>query len=143
NVHRDGILKMRTFPVADLPRFGKPLNNLTVSVSREAILTCIVENLGPYKRALSRILRVKQQRLLLQYWQQERAPCNLAAENRENRKVKMKLQVVKESGVVTFSWSISTYYVYGCKRKMTPEIRTAEKVPWNVVFMEILRVHGC
>ena len=29
----------------------------------------------------------------------ERAPCNLAAaENRENRKVKMKLQVVKESG---------------------------------------------
>ena len=35
--------------VTDLPRFGKPLNNLTISVGREAIFTCIVENLGPYK----------------------------------------------------------------------------------------------
>lgn len=35
--------------VTDLPRFGKPLNNLTVSVGREAIFTCIVEDLGPYK----------------------------------------------------------------------------------------------
>ncbi|EFN68639.1 hypothetical protein EAG_01209, partial [Camponotus floridanus] len=32
-----------------LPKFGKPLNNLTVSVGREAIFTCIVEDLGPYK----------------------------------------------------------------------------------------------
>ncbi|KOX70475.1 Lachesin [Melipona quadrifasciata] len=32
-----------------LPRFGTPLNNLTVSVGREAVFTCIVENLGPYK----------------------------------------------------------------------------------------------
>lgn len=40
----------------------------------------------------------------------ERAPCNLAAaENRENRKVKMKLQVVKESGErVAFSRSLHT-----------------------------------
>nr|KAF7406691.1 hypothetical protein H0235_014347 [Vespula pensylvanica] len=35
--------------VTELPRFGKPLNNLTISVGREAIFTCIVENLGPYK----------------------------------------------------------------------------------------------
>ncbi|EFN86149.1 hypothetical protein EAI_13621, partial [Harpegnathos saltator] len=32
-----------------LPRFGKPLNNLTVSLGREAVFTCIVEDLGPYK----------------------------------------------------------------------------------------------
>lgn len=34
---------------AELPRFGEPLNNITVSVTREAIFTCIVESLGPYK----------------------------------------------------------------------------------------------
>ncbi|XP_076395702.1 neurotrimin isoform X2 [Megachile rotundata] len=39
----------------DLPKFGKPLNNLTVSVGREAIFTCIVENLGPYKVAWLRV----------------------------------------------------------------------------------------
>ena len=38
-----------TLSVSDLPRFGKPLNNLTVSVGREAIFACVVENLGPYK----------------------------------------------------------------------------------------------
>lgn len=44
------ILKSRTFRVTDLPLFGNPgLNNLTVSVGREAVFTCIVENLGPYK----------------------------------------------------------------------------------------------
>ncbi|XP_057335398.1 lachesin-like isoform X1 [Microplitis mediator] len=44
-----------TDPAADLPRFGKPLNNLTISVGREAIFTCIVENLGPYKVAWLRV----------------------------------------------------------------------------------------
>ncbi|XP_070156144.1 neurotrimin isoform X2 [Polyergus mexicanus] len=42
-------------PSSDLPRFGKPLNNLTVSVGREAIFTCIVEALGPYKVAWLRV----------------------------------------------------------------------------------------
>ncbi|XP_076749315.1 lachesin isoform X3 [Xylocopa sonorina] len=42
-------------PLSDLPRFGKPLNNLTISVGREAIFTCIVENLGPYKVAWLRV----------------------------------------------------------------------------------------
>ena len=41
----------------------------------------------------------------------EEAPCNLAAENRENRKVKMKLQVVKESEVATFYLYV---YMYVC-----------------------------
>ncbi|KAG7211712.1 hypothetical protein KM043_010959 [Ampulex compressa] len=46
------------YPVSEqvnLPRFGKPLNNLTISVGREAIFTCIVENLGPYKVAWLRV----------------------------------------------------------------------------------------
>ncbi|XP_071859324.1 lachesin isoform X3 [Bombus fervidus] len=42
-------------PLSDLPRFGTPLNNLTVSVGREAVFTCIVENLGPYKVAWLRV----------------------------------------------------------------------------------------
>ncbi|XP_053974464.1 lachesin-like isoform X2 [Hylaeus anthracinus] len=42
-------------PSPDSPRFGKPLNNLTVSVGREAIFTCIVENLGIYKVAWLRV----------------------------------------------------------------------------------------
>ncbi|XP_014467249.1 PREDICTED: neurotrimin-like isoform X2 [Dinoponera quadriceps] len=42
-------------PSSDLPRFGKPLNNLTVSVGREAVFTCIVEDLGPYKVAWLRV----------------------------------------------------------------------------------------
>ncbi|XP_044018238.1 lachesin-like isoform X2 [Aphidius gifuensis] len=41
--------------IKNLPRFGKPLNNLTISVGREAIFTCIVENLGPYKVAWLRV----------------------------------------------------------------------------------------
>ncbi|XP_070517853.1 neurotrimin isoform X2 [Cardiocondyla obscurior] len=42
-------------PSSDLPRFGQPLNNLTVSVGREAVFTCIVEGLGPYKVAWLRV----------------------------------------------------------------------------------------
>lgn len=60
---------------------------------------------------LSRVLRAGQP---LKYsGNKEEAPCNLAAENRENRKVKMKLQVVKESEVATFSRFICMY-VYMC-----------------------------
>ncbi|KAK2583265.1 hypothetical protein KPH14_009275 [Odynerus spinipes] len=42
-------------PSSELPRFEHPLNNLTISVGREAIFTCIVENLGPYKVAWLRV----------------------------------------------------------------------------------------
>lgn len=60
--------------------------------------------------ALSRVLREGEP---LKYsGNKEEAPCNLAAENRENRKVKMKLQVVKESEVATFSTIYMYIYVY-------------------------------
>lgn len=48
------------FSVSDLPRFGKPLNNLTISVGREAIFTCIVENLGPYKASNNLIIKINE-----------------------------------------------------------------------------------
>ncbi|CAB0042827.1 unnamed protein product [Trichogramma brassicae] len=61
--HKTHVLKdpkqhMHSIPRAwliNLPRFGKPLNNLTVSVGREAVFACIVENLGPYKVAWLRV----------------------------------------------------------------------------------------
>ncbi|XP_066591591.1 lachesin-like isoform X2 [Prorops nasuta] len=40
---------------AELPRFSEPLNNLTISVGRDAVFNCIVENLGPYKVAWLRV----------------------------------------------------------------------------------------
>uniref|UniRef100_A0A182PSA2 Ig-like domain-containing protein n=1 Tax=Anopheles epiroticus TaxID=199890 RepID=A0A182PSA2_9DIPT len=33
----------------DLPKFGEPIQNLTVPVGREAILTCVINNLQTYK----------------------------------------------------------------------------------------------
>jgi hypothetical protein len=47
----------RTCFLADLPKFGKPLNNLTISVGREAVFACIVENLGPYKVSTNSIIK--------------------------------------------------------------------------------------
>lgn len=34
---------------ADLPKFGEPLQNVTVPVGREAVLQCVVDNLQTYK----------------------------------------------------------------------------------------------
>ncbi|XP_066908111.1 neuronal growth regulator 1 [Halyomorpha halys] len=38
-----------------MPKFGEPIANLTVAVGREAVLTCIVEDLGAYKVAWLRV----------------------------------------------------------------------------------------
>lgn len=37
------------FRVSDLPKFGEPLQNITVPVGREALLSCVVDNLQTYK----------------------------------------------------------------------------------------------
>ncbi|XP_052894216.1 lachesin-like [Anopheles moucheti] len=39
----------------DLPKFGEPIQNLTVPVGREAILTCVINNLQTYKVAWLRV----------------------------------------------------------------------------------------
>ncbi|RZF43460.1 hypothetical protein LSTR_LSTR001721 [Laodelphax striatellus] len=39
----------------DVPKFGKSIDNVTIPVSREAILGCIVEDLGTYKVAWLRV----------------------------------------------------------------------------------------
>ncbi|XP_018785147.1 PREDICTED: uncharacterized protein LOC108966607, partial [Bactrocera latifrons] len=39
----------------DLPKFGEPLQNVTVPVGREAVLQCVVDNLQTYKIAWLRV----------------------------------------------------------------------------------------
>lgn len=34
---------------SELPKFGEPITNVTVPVGREAVMGCIVEDLGAYK----------------------------------------------------------------------------------------------
>ncbi|XP_045468329.1 lachesin-like isoform X2 [Harmonia axyridis] len=41
--------------ILDSPSFAEPIQNITVAVGREAILTCVVQNLNPYKVAWLRV----------------------------------------------------------------------------------------
>ncbi|XP_039276201.1 limbic system-associated membrane protein isoform X2 [Nilaparvata lugens] len=41
--------------VTEVPKFGKTIDNVTIPVSREAVLDCIVEDLGSYKVAWLRV----------------------------------------------------------------------------------------
>ncbi|GJQ77105.1 hypothetical protein Trydic_g23674 [Trypoxylus dichotomus] len=41
--------------IADNPKFGQPIVNVTVAVGREAIIECVVENLATYKVAWLRV----------------------------------------------------------------------------------------
>nr|XP_036226943.1 hemicentin-1 isoform X2 [Bactrocera oleae] len=42
-------------PEKDLPKFGEPIQNVTVPVGREAVLQCVVDNLQTYKIAWLRV----------------------------------------------------------------------------------------
>ena len=42
-----GLIVCRFLP--DLPKFGEPLHNVTVSQGREAVFSCTVDNLQTYK----------------------------------------------------------------------------------------------
>lgn len=44
-----------TFIDADMPRFAEPIANVTVSIGRDALLACVVENLKGYKVAWVRV----------------------------------------------------------------------------------------
>jgi hypothetical protein len=39
--------------VPDVPKFGQPINNVTIPVAREATLECVVEDLAMYKVRIS------------------------------------------------------------------------------------------
>jgi hypothetical protein len=35
--------------VSDVPKFGQPINNVTIPVARDVTLACVVEDLATYK----------------------------------------------------------------------------------------------
>ncbi|KAK4881543.1 hypothetical protein RN001_004862 [Aquatica leii] len=49
------LLISSTSSLLENPKFGEPIRNVTVAVGREAIFTCIVEDLGTYKVAWLRV----------------------------------------------------------------------------------------
>uniref|UniRef100_A0A1A9W2W7 Ig-like domain-containing protein n=1 Tax=Glossina brevipalpis TaxID=37001 RepID=A0A1A9W2W7_9MUSC len=52
---RDDTTGVNIIPDKDLPKFGEPLQNVTVPVGREAVLQCVVDNLQTYKIAWLRV----------------------------------------------------------------------------------------
>ncbi|XP_044726927.1 neurotrimin-like [Chrysoperla carnea] len=46
---------MYLFIVTEIPKFGEQISNITVPVGREAILTCVVDDLGAFKVAWLRV----------------------------------------------------------------------------------------
>lgn len=44
--------------VTEVPRFEDSLNNLTVSLGREAVFTCVVNDLGSYRVGVQSLNRV-------------------------------------------------------------------------------------
>lgn len=40
---------MEHFSEANFPRFAEPIPNITVTVGRDALLACVVDNLKAYK----------------------------------------------------------------------------------------------
>lgn len=51
------LLCLFLFSFTDLPKFGEPLHNSTIPIGREAILSCVVDNLQTYKvRAFPRYI---------------------------------------------------------------------------------------
>jgi hypothetical protein len=39
--------------IADMPKFAESIQNVTVTVGREATLTCVVDDLGSYKVSIA------------------------------------------------------------------------------------------
>ena len=44
--------------LADVPKFGQPINNVTIPVALEATLACVVEDLATYKVKLVFFIKV-------------------------------------------------------------------------------------
>jgi hypothetical protein len=41
--------RWRNPPRIDIPKFGEPIQNQTIPVGREAVFSCVVDNLQTYK----------------------------------------------------------------------------------------------
>ncbi|XP_031337228.1 lachesin-like [Photinus pyralis] len=79
--------------ISENPKFGEPIKNVTVPVGREAIFTCVVEDLGTYKVAW---LRVDTQTILTIHNHLITKSSRISITNSENRTWYLHIRDVQE-----------------------------------------------
>ncbi|XP_053961331.1 opioid-binding protein/cell adhesion molecule homolog [Anastrepha ludens] len=92
-------------PEKDLPKFGEPLQNVTIPVGREAILQCVVDNLQTYKIAW---LRVDTQTILTIQNHVITKNHRMSITHAEKRAWILKIRDVKESDKGWYMCQINT-----------------------------------
>lgn len=96
---------VNTIPEKDLPKFGEPLQNVTIPVGREAILQCVVDNLQTYKIAW---LRVDTQTILTIQNHVITKNHRMSITHAEKRAWVLKIRDVKESDKGWYMCQINT-----------------------------------
>ncbi|XP_055387123.1 neurotrimin-like [Condylostylus longicornis] len=92
-------------PDKDLPKFGEPLQNVTIPIGRDAILQCIVDNLQTYKIAW---LRVDTQTILTIQTHVITKNHRMSITHSEKRAWILKIRDVKESDKGWYMCQINT-----------------------------------
>ncbi|XP_052865745.1 lachesin-like [Anopheles cruzii] len=89
----------------DLPKFGEPIQNLTVPLGREAVLTCVINNLQTYKVAW---LRVDTQTILTIQTHVITKNHRMAVAHVEGRAWVLRIRDVKESDKGWYMCQVNT-----------------------------------
>ncbi|XP_031623888.1 neurotrimin-like [Contarinia nasturtii] len=104
-VIRDDMSQNNLIQDKDLPKFGEPLQNITVPVGREALLSCVVDNLQTYKTAF---LRVDTQTILTIQTHVITKNHRMVVTHAENRAWQLKIRDVKETDKGWYMCQINT-----------------------------------
>ncbi|XP_055298956.1 neurotrimin-like isoform X2 [Sitodiplosis mosellana] len=104
-VIRDDMSQNNLIQDKDLPKFGEPLQNLTIPVGREALLSCVVDNLQTYKIAW---LRVDTQTILTIQTHVITKNHRMIVTHVEKRAWQLKIRDVKESDKGWYMCQINT-----------------------------------
>ncbi|XP_029728478.1 lachesin isoform X2 [Aedes albopictus] len=89
----------------DLPKFGEPIQNLTVALGREAVLICVIDNLQTYKVAW---LRVDTQTILTIQTHVITKNHRMTITHVEGRKWVLRIKDVKESDKGWYMCQVNT-----------------------------------
>ncbi|XP_055542497.1 lachesin-like [Wyeomyia smithii] len=89
----------------DLPKFGEPIQNLTVALGREAVLICVIDNLQTYKVAW---LRVDTQTILTIQTHVITKNSRMTITRVEGRKWVLRIKDVKESDKGWYMCQVNT-----------------------------------
>ncbi|XP_058820367.1 lachesin-like isoform X2 [Topomyia yanbarensis] len=101
----NGFLITSTHSEEDLPKFGEPIQNLTVALGREAILICVIDNLQTYKVAW---LRVDTQTILTIQTHVITKNHRMTITHVEGRKWVLRIKDVKESDKGWYMCQVNT-----------------------------------